>query len=96
MDSKATTDVLNIKRQSIIFLNSGLDFKIDRVIKLIKAARSDLSQVTGGHLNIEEQIIRKRSFKYEINPNCECRLLKIGHDVISCLTLLYTLSKKPP
>ena len=63
--------MLNIKRQSIIFLNSGLDFKIDRVIKLIKAARSDLSQVTGGHLNIEEQIIRKRSFKYEINPNCE-------------------------
>lgn len=47
-------------------VNEGLDFKIDRVIKLIKAARSDLSQVTGGHLNIEEQIIRFFEVKDEV------------------------------
>ena len=40
-------------------MSEGLEFQLDRVVKLAKAARSDLSQVTGGHLNIEEQIIRK-------------------------------------
>ena len=40
-------------------VSEGLEFQLDRVVKLAKAARSDLSQVTGGHLNLEEQIIRK-------------------------------------
>ena len=39
-------------------VSEGLDFQVERVVKLAKAARSDLSQVSGGHLNIEEQIIR--------------------------------------
>ena len=39
-------------------VSEGLDFQLDRLVKLAKAARSDLSQITGGHLNIEEQIIR--------------------------------------
>ena len=40
-------------------VSEGLEFQLDRVVKLAKAARSDLSQVTGGHLNLEEQILRK-------------------------------------
>ena len=39
-------------------VSEGLHFQVERVVKLAKAARSDLSQVTGGHLSIEEQIIR--------------------------------------
>ena len=39
-------------------VSEGLDFQVERVVKLAKAARSDLSQVSGGQLNIEEQIIR--------------------------------------
>ena len=38
-------------------VSEGLEFQLDRVVKLAKAARSDLSQVTGGHLNLEEHII---------------------------------------
>ena len=39
-------------------VSEGVEFQLDRLVKLAKAARSDLSHVTGGHLNIEEQIIR--------------------------------------
>jgi len=47
-------------------VSEGLEFQLDRVVKLAKAARSDLSQVTGGHLNIEEQIIRFFEVKDEV------------------------------
>jgi len=39
-------------------LNESVDHKIDRVIKLVKSARSDLNQISGGELEIEEQLIR--------------------------------------
>ena len=39
-------------------VSEGVEFQVDRLVKLAKAARSDLSHVTGGHLNTEEQIIR--------------------------------------
>jgi len=39
-------------------LNESVDHKIDRVIKLAKSARSDLSQISGGDLEVEVQIIR--------------------------------------
>lgn len=47
-------------------INEGLDFKIERVVKLAKSARSDLSQLNGVELGIEEQIIRFFELKDEV------------------------------
>ena len=58
-------------------VSEGLHFQLERVVKLAKAARSDLSQVTGGHLSIEEQIIRniisspyKKYVMYDVYDVC--------------------------
>ena len=47
-------------------VNEGLDFKIERVVKLAKSARSDLSQLNGVDIGIEEQIIRFFELKDEV------------------------------
>lgn len=59
-------------------VSEGLDFQVERVVKLAKAARSDLSQVSGGHLNIEEQIIRCEK-KYHIKSFISIQFNNFGH-----------------
>ena len=52
--------------RSNMLVNEGLDFKIERVVKLAKSARSDLSQLNGVDIGIEEQIIRFFELKDEV------------------------------
>merc|ERR1712102_182538 len=47
-------------------VNESLDFKIERVVKLAKSARSDFSQLNGVELGIEEQIIRFFELRDEV------------------------------
>lgn len=47
-------------------INESFDFKIERVVKLAKSARSDLGQLKGVDLGIEEQIIRFFELRDEV------------------------------
>ena len=48
-------------------VNESLDFKIERVVKLAKNARSELSQLNGVDVGLEEQIIRFFELRDEVS-----------------------------
>ena len=48
-------------------VNESLEFKIERVVKLAKNARSELSQLNGVDIGLEEQIIRFFELRDEVS-----------------------------
>ena len=48
-------------------VNESLDFKIERLVKLAKSARSELSQLNGVDIGLEEQIIRFFELRDEVS-----------------------------
>ena len=48
-------------------VNESLDFKVERLVKLAKSARSELSQLNGVDIGLEEQIIRFFELRDEVS-----------------------------
>ena len=48
-------------------VNESLDFKMERLVKLAKSARSELSQLNGVDIGLEEQIIRFFELRDEVS-----------------------------